>query len=282
MGSFVFFPTSAILPRGICSGERLIMGEGASKTIILTRPEGSNRRLSRRCEEHGLAIREIPLLHVEALSIPEEVRIEIERLESFEWLVFSSQNGVKAFAKHLESVTGEASLPSSVRIAAQGVATAELVEKSFNRSVDIIPELKTAQGLAIALAAQGLVGRKLLLPLAVKTSGELLRVLEAADGEIVSYSAYQTSPCIPEENHLEFLKSVAPEELIFLFMSPSACSSALQGIPNGLELLQKTCNVSVGPVTSKALHDSGLKVYSEAKSPDMEDLLSALKLALNS
>jgi len=94
------------------------------KTIISTRPKGRNNELRRLIEQHGGTLLELPMIEIKACALSNEDRTAMGELEQYQWIVFTSPNGIRHFFKHAGEHR-QKPLPTHIKCAAIGRKTAE-------------------------------------------------------------------------------------------------------------------------------------------------------------
>ncbi|HEX2045129.1 MAG TPA: uroporphyrinogen-III synthase [Gaiellaceae bacterium] len=208
--------------------------------VVLTRRAGANDRLAQRLREEGFDVAEAPLIRVEPLPGPPL------RVEGYDWLVVTSRAGVAELFRRLAGP-----LP---RVAAIGPGTAEALRE---RGVEpaLVARDSTQEGLARELPSPA--GRVLFAG-AEGARDVLVREL-AAD----FLPLYRTVPLRP---------AAFPAGDVVVVASASAARALAEAAPG------RAC-VSIGPVTSRAARERGLRVAAEATTPDVEGLVRAVKLA---
>lgn len=115
------------------------------KTIISTRPSGRSSELKNLFEQNGGKLLELPMIEIAATSISEQERAILGDLSQFEWIIFTSVNGVKYLFEHIEQ------LPKESKVISIGSrTTAELeqhninvsYQNSGNTSIELLNQLK--------------------------------------------------------------------------------------------------------------------------------------------
>lgn len=140
------------------------------RRIAVTRPRGQAEPLARELERWGAEAILCPTIRIADREGGELLRA-LARLDAFDWVVFTSANGVRAFWDALGEVGSAGRLPGHMRVAAIGPATARALER---RGVDaeIVPEEYVAEAVAEALTRRGdLSGARILLPRAARELG---------------------------------------------------------------------------------------------------------------
>jgi uroporphyrinogen-III synthase len=237
-------------------------GSLAGLRILLTRPEGDG------VDEWSAAFARagaVPIAYPTVSILPPEswqaVDEAIVRLETYDWLIFTSQTAVVFFARRLP--TGRFSSDLRVKIAAVGKSTAQLVERKGGK-VGLVPEDSRQEGLAVALRALP-AGTRVLFPLAAGGRTFLAESLRAQGNVVDIVTMYRTEPK-PD-------LSLPPEFDVAVFASPSALRGFIQhlGAP---ALAEKTIAV-IGPTTAREAEICGLPVV-VAESRGVDALVFAI------
>src|ERR1700722_15526413 len=132
------------------------------KKIVVTRAHEQAPELSDRLRALGADAIELPVISLEPPADPGRLDRAIENLSSYDWLIFTSVNGVRFFLNRLDQ--SQHDLRSvKARICAIGPATRKAVE-DLHLKVDLMPEAYVAESLIKAFADQNLAGQRVLLP----------------------------------------------------------------------------------------------------------------------
>jgi uroporphyrinogen III methyltransferase/synthase len=234
----------------------------AGLRILLTRPEGEG------ADEWIAAFAEagaVPIAYPTVSILPPEswqaVDEAIVNLNTYDWMIFTSQTAASYFASRLQS----GRFPSYLRakIAAVGRSTARSIDR-LGGTVAIVPEDSRQEGLADAMRALP-VGARVLLPLAAggrTLLGDNLRVQGCAVDVV---TIYRTEP---KPNLLS-----PPEFDVAVFASPSALRALVQRLGTSV-LAGKTIAV-IGPTTAREAEAQGLRTI-VAKSAGVDALVLAI------
>ncbi len=199
----------------------------------------------------------------------------------YDWIVFTSANGVDSFIERLMVSGGDIRDLKGIKLAAIGPATAEKLA-SYNLKIDLIPKEFVAEAVAEALKGQGIEGAKILIPRAEQARDVLIDELEAAGAHISVTPAYKTViDGAGAERIIERLKR--GEIDIITFTSSSTVknfAASFEGEDLG-DLIKGVKIASIGPITSEAVREFGLKVDIEAKEYTIDGLIAALCSYLN-
>ena len=201
----------------------------------------------------------------------------IRSLASFDWLLFTSQNGVRFFVERCRRLgTGMAALfGGKVKIAAVGPATAEEARRE-SIPVEFVGQVFRGEALAQELGRK-VSGKKVLLPRSDRAGAALPAALRALGAEVVEVIAYRSiSPDLAAAEAAEVIR--AGEVDVITFASPSAFHHLATEF--GLDLLRRMADrvalASIGPVTSAAIRGAGLRVAVEATESTAAGLVAAL------
>jgi len=230
---------------------RLLTG----KTFISTRPAGRSAKLQEILGNHGAVLIEMPMIEIRKTQLSINDRAILKNTGQFNWIVFTSSNGVIQFFEQLRSITGSYKISRDTKIAVIGKDTAMGLEK-YSREADYISKIST--GSAFAEELQEMFSEqnyKILLPLgdlARRTIEE--RLINTA--QVVRINVYSTimPGCIDYEA-LKLIQDDNYEMIIFTSMSGfnNFCLLARDRI--NLSSLRIAC---IGPTTAEAVADSGI------------------------
>ena len=242
------------------------------RKIVVTRAAGQAGELSDRLRALGADPQELPVIALLPPVDPAPLDRAIENLASYDWLVFTSANGVRFFLDRLDQSRRD--LRSlKARICAIGPATRKAVE-DLHLKVDLMPEEYVAESLIKAFASEKLAGKKMLLPRAAVARDVIPVELAKLGAEIDVVEAYRN--VVPSNAttraHEIFAAGKKPDWITF---TSSSTVKNLLAI-TGREALDGVRIASIGPVTSSTLCAHGLKVDAEAKQFTLDGLVEAI------
>jgi uroporphyrinogen III methyltransferase/synthase len=249
------------------------------KTIMVTRTREQASDLVYRLENLGAECVEFSTIALEPPDTWDELDQAVERIEKFNWILFTSINAIRYFFKRLFELKLDARALKGTRIAVVGTATAECL-REYGLTADLLPEVFTGKGLAEALIQKGVAGQEFLIPRALKAGEDLPEMLRQAGGEVFVAPVYQNvMPSGKEEELRDLLKNGID---LVTFTSSSTCSNFLFMLnaqdPHKLkELLAGTKIASIGPITSKTIRDSGLEVDIQPESYTIPALVDSVQ-----
>jgi uroporphyrinogen III methyltransferase/synthase len=227
------------------------------RRIVITRPEPDARRLAERLRALGATPVVVPAIRIE-FTDPPELDDALARMAGYDWVIFTSRNGVEAVFRRARSIAGP-------RVAAIGPATAHAL-----REHGVEPDLMPAEYVAEAVldALGDVAGRRCLLPRA-DIAREALAVGLTARGALVDeIAAYRTRPLAERHTDLGAVDAVT-------FTSSSTVRGFLAGgpVPDGARI------VCIGPITADTARACGLTVSAVAQEYTEDGLIAALQAA---
>jgi uroporphyrinogen III methyltransferase/synthase len=245
------------------------------KRVLVTRPRPQAATMVRRLEELGAAAVCLPLIEVRPLADWRQVDERLARLKDYDWLVFTSANGVRAFMGRLRHGGRDLRALGSLMFAAIGPGTAAALE-SFNLNADLIPDEYRSEALAQALSKKA-AGRRILLVRADRGRDVLRREL-AAVANVEEIAVYSQADALEIGSVL--LEQIHSGQIDYITLTSSNIARAL------VRQLDPTARfrihsgevklVSISPVTSAAITELGLPVAAEASSYTIDGVIDAL------
>ncbi|MCX7868850.1 MAG: uroporphyrinogen-III synthase, partial [Terrimicrobiaceae bacterium] len=243
------------------------------KRVAVTRARSQAGELVRRLRELGADAFEMPTIRIEPAPDAKALREAAADAHTYDWIVFTSPNGVDAFFNAFFQVYQDAREIGGARIAAIGPATAARV-RARCLTVDLQPEKFVAEAVLEALVAQGSIENlKFLLPRAEGARELLAEGLEKAGAIVDEVAAYRTVAESAETcGGIRRFREEGADVITFTSSSTASNFAAL-GLPWPVGLR----SASIGPVTSATLRQLGLPVDIEARSHDIPGLVEAVR-----
>ena len=244
--------------------------------ILITRPAGQSAGFAAKLRRLGADPIEAPTIEIRPPSDGfRALDAAIERLDEFDWLLFTSQNGVEKFVERLDASTRDLRSIRG-RIAAIGSATAARLE-DLHLKVDVVPERFVAESLLESLAEMDMQDCKVLIPRAAKARDVLPRELTRRGAQVDVVPAYETVEPPDAAERLRELFGGADRPDWAVCTSSSTVTNLVEMV--GAESLEGVRICSIGPITSATARDNGLQVAAEADPHTMEGVLAALLAA---
>jgi uroporphyrinogen-III synthase len=253
----------------------------AGRRIVVTRTRDQASELASKLALLGAEVVEIPVIRISKEVSKETLAEVMLEFGAYDWLVFTSANGVHHFFGEFFRIYDDVRSLGLVRIACVGDATARAVA-DLHLKAECLPKRATAQALAEEMIATGSMdSAKVLVITGNLNRDTLVTKLEGARAIVDCLQVYKTEPvdlsALPQA--AEF-RRLGADAVLF------ASSSSAQSFADQKEALrlsadaQRPVNGSIGPQTSEAMRKVGLKVDFEAQAPGIDELVAALLAAM--
>lgn len=235
-----------------------------SQRIVVTRSRRQASELVEQLTLLGADVLEFPTIRIEPPRDPQPLENAIIQILRYDWIIFTSVNGVDSFFQVLTSQGFDARRLASAKICAIGPATAARLQ-TFGITADLVPAQFIAESIVEALRTrESLEDMRFLLPradIARPDLANLLRHEEAIVDEIIAYHTVpETGPARDE-----LIQALEQNTIDWItFTSSSTAANFLAQIDAELLRKSKARLASIGPVTSAALQKAGLTVALEA------------------
>lgn len=253
------------------------------KRIVVTRPQNQNAELCALLEKHGAEVLEMPLISIDFSGGADERIPEIlGGFGEYEWLVFTSANGVHGFFRHFFARYKDLRSLGPCRIACVGPATARAVE-ALHLEVDCVPETHTGAALGEKLLAEhGVENLKICVVTGNKNSDELPKKLENEGRAIVdTFPVYASSETDLSEHPAAISFREKGADAIVFTSGSGVKSFIAQAAVLRLEAdAVRPQAVAIGEPTASALKSSGIPVAGTASAATPEAIVEALASAL--
>ena len=246
--------------------------------IGITRPTGQAEPQIQRAFELGAQPVLMPAIRIEPIDDWSDVDVTLRRLNEFDWLVFTSVNGVQAFFDRLWETGSDARQISGIKIATIGSSTAEALAK-YHLRADLIPNEFRAEALAKVMAPH-VAGQNVLWARASRGREVLPQELTKAGATVTELVVYQNIDA--ESLSDEALNSLGNSQLDWIGLSsPSIARRIADLLPSAAKSqFGKTLRIaSISPVTSAAAKDVGLPIDAEATTYTWDGIFEAIESA---
>lgn len=267
------------------------------RSILITRAHEQAGTFSERLRALGATAVEFPAIRVVPPEDWEPLDNALKRLCEagwYDWLVFTSANGVRICFERLQRLGYDARSIGDVRVAAIGPATAVELAK-YGVAVDLVPAEYIAEGIAVALLddarklGESLAGKKVLLARAAEARNVLVTELQQAGAIVEVVAAYRTVGVTHEDGQgREILRMLETQQLdILTFTSSSTVRNFMQWLMQcnrdvANSLLSNVAQharpkiACIGPITSQTAREFGLDVHIEAQEYTIAGLIEAI------
>jgi uroporphyrinogen III methyltransferase / synthase len=242
--------------------------------VLVTRTREQASVLSARLRALGAEAIELPTIRIAPPENWQELDRAIAGLPGFDWIVFTSVNGVAYFWQRLLSAGKDARALHGIRLAAIGPATAAALE-DHGLQADYVPDEYVAE--AVAAGLEAVRGQRMLLPRADIARPALADLLCEAGAEVVEVSAYRTLQ--PETDPAELRTTLARVTVATFTSSSTVRNLAAMAGDAGLDLTQALAQATIaciGPITAGTAREVGLPVQIVADEYTIDGLVEAL------
>lgn len=255
--------------------EKPLLGKG----VVVTRAREQASGLANSLGELGADVIQFPTIEIKELDDYSAVHASIDALATYDWIVFTSVNGVKHFFKQLAAKKLDSRALAGLKIAAIGPATAEALTVR-GLTADFIPDSYVAEGVVAGMIERGMGGMKVLLPRATVAREILPEELRKAGATVDVLPVYITVPCASKKEKV--LERMADGELhCVTFGSSSTVENFFELIP--ADELKKHPEVKlacIGPITAKTLEGYGFTADIQPEDYTIPALVEELKKVL--
>jgi len=228
--------------------------------IVITRPRLQANSFVREIEELGGEVVEFPTIEILPPKSYSPLDRAIQRIETYDWLVFTSVNGVRHFFERLHHMGRTIRDLKGIRIVAIGPETAKGLE-SFDLHVDLVPGEYRAEAILQELKPEELNGKRVLLPRVAAARDVLPRTLREWGAKTDVIEAYRAA--LPRSD-AAWLHTLLLEKKLDMvtFTSSSTVINFARMFPSEVvkELLTPVAVACIGPITQKTAEDKGIRV----------------------
>lgn len=283
--SIIFFGTS-LLFGSTCDGPGVYIGRmnatGSAdpavrshpligRTLVVTRAASQADGLVAALEALGATVVRLPTIRVEPALDQDELRRAVQNAQGYEWVIFTSANGVDFFRKAAEDIGVEVKdALAATRVCCVGPATASAIE-ALDLTVEVVPETHRAEAVVEVLSARTpLRGQRILIPTVAGARPVLRAGLRELGAEVDDVIAYRTVAV--EAASRAVLERLEKGADLVTFTSPSTVRSFHRLVGGGV-----VANAAVlGPVTAGAARELGYRVAVEANPFTIPGLVKAI------
>ena len=247
------------------------------RTVIVTRAASQAADLTTMLEGYGANVIVCPTIEIREPDNYDRLDEALDHLYGYDWLIFTSTNGVEFFLRRLAHRGLQISDLDEIKVCAIGQRTADKLHDAHVH-VDLIPSQSTAEGVYTALSEfNNLQGLNILLPRAATGREVLPEALQKAGARVDVVTTYQT--VLPDNiDRGKLAAMLAGSGDCIAFTSPSTIKNLAKlfdthDLGKTLPGLAVAC---IGSVTAEAAAEYGLKVDIQPDQFTTEDLAQAI------
>jgi uroporphyrinogen III methyltransferase/synthase len=243
----------------------------SGRTILITRTQEGNASEAEKMECLGARVLQVASIEMGPPSSWEKLDEALAKIRDYDWIIFTSANGVKGFfkrygTKKLEELKGK-------NFACVGPSTRKALEE-MGFYCAFQPERFLTSELGLELSSTFKVeGSRILLARAEKASADIITILERAGAFVSDVPVYKTNtPKQPKKLSQDTLSKITDVTLT----SPSTVEGFVQLVtPEKLPSLKAKVHC-IGPVTAKKAKEIGLNVTTIAKTHSIDGMIDEI------
>ena len=226
------------------------------KGIVITRPEAQAEELASLLHAEAARVINFPTIKIVPPSSYDGLDRAIAELPAYQWIIFTSANGVVSFLRRLKELGRDIRDLKELRICTIGPATAAQLEHLGIR-VDLVPDEFISEGVVKAFEKINLRRSRILLPRAEMARDVIPEGLAKLGTKVDVVTAYRTVNSGKDKSELEKLMNDGKVDVI-TFTSPSTVHNFMEimgrdyATPKGIKI------ACIGPVTAAAVKKAGL------------------------
>lgn len=244
------------------------------KGVVITRPERQADDLARLLAAQGAAAIAFPTIGIVPPADWRELDCAIDQLANYDWLIFTSANGVQFFFARLREKGRDIRDLKGIKICCIGPATARQIEDRGIK-VDLVPEKFIAEGILESFASVDLAGRNILIPRAAAARDILPKGLKKRGAAVDVVTAYRTVNSGRKKEELMKLIDAGEVDVI-TFTSSSTVTNFVEIMGADFVLPAHILVACIGPVTAATAKKAGFKIDIHQEEYTMEGLVQSL------
>jgi uroporphyrinogen III methyltransferase/synthase len=244
----------------------------SGRRIVVTRARAQASEFAAALEALGAEVIQLPVIRIVPPEDPAPLREAAGRAGEFDWIVFTSVNGVEHFFAALAEHGRDARALANARVCAIGPATAAEAAR-YGIRADLVPDEFVAEAAVEALASAGVEGKRILLSRAEIARAVLPDGLRAHGAEVVEVTAYRTEQDGAGADEVRRRLDAGEIDLVTFTASSTVRNfAALVATEVGSAKV-----ASIGPITSQTVREMGMTVDVEAAEYTIPGLVQAIR-----
>ncbi len=246
------------------------------QSIVMTRDATGNAAFAAKIVSRGGNPISFPTIRITSLTESNEFLRALGKFHQYDWIVFTSGNGVAIFFEALQKLGKDARVFGPTKVAAIGSMTAAKLT-DFGLTADFVPDVFTGKELGRQLIRSTNVhGKKFLLLRSQIASDELVDILVRGGAEVDDVAVYTAKPV--EDDSSSLVEAIRNGTVDYVaFASPSSVDAFFERIDVRSFRSSGIKAASIGPVTSERLEQFGIIAQITAKEHTLDGLLDAIE-----
>lgn len=245
------------------------------KRIVVTRARKQASGLTTRLMELGAECLEAPAIEIEPIKDSAAVNDALATLKDYDWIVFTSVNGVITFFDELFAKGLDARALGGLKTACIGPSTAAELKK-YGIGTDVLPDSYVAESVVEAFKDQEIQGAKILLPRAEEARPVIPVELTKMGATVNEVAVYRTT--MDTTSTEKVAEALTNREVdMVTFTSSSTVRNFVSMIPDGdLSLMENVTVACIGPVTEETAKELGLTPHLVADTFTIDGLVDTI------
>ncbi len=246
------------------------------KTVLVTRTREQAGVLVKRLSDLGADCMEVPVIEIHPPESLQPLDAAIDAIATYDWVIFTSVNGVSAFFDRLFERGGDVRRLGHIQAAVIGPATAERLRR-YGIVSDIVPESFRAESIVDAFRDRVITGKRILVPRAMEARPVLIDALRGLGALVDDVPAYRT--LASREGRERIVEALQAKRIdIVTFTSSSTVRNFVDLLPPSdiQQLLDGVMLASIGPITTETAEALGLRVSVTAETYTIDGLCAAI------
>lgn len=228
------------------------------KTIVVTRPVKDARGLSARLKALGADVLPFPCIDISTAEGDINLKKAIENINRYDWVVFTSRNGARAFFQALAQAEKDVRCLGHTRIAVIGPGTSETV-RNFGIIADFIPSAYYGTCLMEELQATIGADERVLVITPERGSADVVEAIRAAGSNFESVVGYKTTFTSGQDHATRRIEQLlAANEKLYVTFTSASCVEGFMHAFHGADM-NAVLGVCIGEQTAKKAQSYGIR-----------------------
>jgi uroporphyrinogen III methyltransferase/synthase len=231
------------------------------KRIVLTRAQEQAREFSQLLTAYGAEPVEVPTIQIVPPASWQPIDDAVARLKTYQWLVFTSVNGVKPFMERLHLARKDTRALANIRLCAIGPRTAQELG-AYGLTPDVVPSEYQAEGVIASLTHEGIRGSHILIPRAEVAREILPEQLRALGATVDVIPVYRT--IVPAVDVASLTQQFHEGQVAVATFTSSSTVRNFVEVFGGRDavrpLVARVVIACIGPITARTAEEYGLTV----------------------
>lgn len=243
------------------------------RKVLITRARSQASRLAEKLEALGASTVQVPTIDIVPVIDTSELDAAARELASYDWVTFTSSNGVHGLWDRVKAAGLDARAFGNVQIAAVGPSTARALD-DIGLSADIIPDNFDADSLLEKFKALEDGPKRVLFPRSEIGRESLVDGLRQLDVTVVPITAYRT--VMSDASEAEARAAYADGVDITTFTSSSSVENLVKLMGGDVTEINRTKVACIGPITAETAKANGIEVEIMAAEQTIDGLVDAI------